>query len=325
MEGLYTTSSESSFKSAEEIKAEALRTEYRQPQFSNTKAQNPDYGYWSGRYKNRQEEFQKTTEQPKPVEVEFYDDTLVTFMADLHIGGEHTDYKRIEDEVNAVVKSPNPNTGVFLLGDLIDAFAFNPAQFGEIEQTPEQINYARSLVQHLDKHGKLLGVWNGNHDAWVKKYGFDPYTYILEGINVPYMHGIGYVTAKIGEEKYNIAGNHMFKGSSMYNPTHPQRRAINEGARGADIVVSGHWHDKGISQIPMMEFGGESRITTLIALGTYKATDEYIRTYGFSNRDPKSMYGVSILLSKDGKAVYPYFDILKAHGEFNRIQPNTRR
>lgn len=314
IEGLYTNP-RGDFKSADDIKREAyIKDLYQPPIIGRNTPEKQDFVYWSDRLQDRQKEYRKTEEISSVAEVEFFDDTLVSLQADLHIGGVYTDYKRIEDEARAIVENPNPNTGVFLLGDLIDAFFFNSAQFDALEQTPEQIEYARALVRYYYDNGKLLGIWLGNHDLWVKKSGFNPYKYILQDIDTNYFHGIGYVTAKLGDKKINIAGNHMFKGSSMYSPTHPQRRAINEGARGADIVVSGHWHDKGITQLPIKEFGGDSRVTTLIALGTYKSSDDYVRTYGFTNRDPKSMYGASVLLKKDGSVVASY-DILKANGE----------
>lgn len=316
--GLYRGATEESFTTLETIKKEArLRGESTPPVFvTPTKTPGKDFPYWSTRLKERSDTYMETAEKPKTAEIRFNAPPLVTFQADQHVGGAYTDYARIEAEAEAIVSTPD--SYVFLVGDLVDAFFFNPAQFEELEQVPEQIEYARALVRYYADAGKLLGVWNGNHDAWVKKHGFDPYTYILEGIDTNYFHGVGYVKMHLGEHTYNLTGNHVMKGSSIYNNNHPQRRALNEYARGSDIVVSGHWHTKAIQQAPFTEFGGDGRVTTMIALGTYKATDEYIRTYGFANRDPMSMYGASIELGMDSKRVTTHYDVLQAHEDFLR-------
>jgi predicted phosphodiesterase len=315
MQGLYYPNG--SFKSVEEIRKEAiLTTGLQEPDFRTpiTDITKP-YSYWSQRARTRQAQYKETAERDYCVEIGLPDTCLINFMADLHIGGAETDYKRIEDEIQIIVNTHN--SFLMIPGDLIDAFFFNPAQYEDIEQIQEQIEYAKALVKYVADHKKLLAVWTGNHDMWVKKAGFDPMRYILEGIETYYFHGVGYVKTTIADqESYNITGNHLFKGSSVYNNSHPQRRAINEVAHGSDIVVSGHWHTKGISQQPFQSFGGESQIATMIALGTYKASDEYTRTYGFGVRDPKSMYGATVRIERDFHTVTPYYDILEAHRRF---------
>lgn len=313
MQGLYTGPSEGSFKTTEEIlKTSAINNE---PIFNTPRQEiHKPFSYWSGRAKSRQKTYLETVEKPQVVDLLLPTRSLVTFQADHHVGGAYTDYSRIEREAEAIVNTAN--SYVFLLGDLCDCFAFNPAQFEDIEQIQEQLEYAKALVKYYSDNKRLLGVWTGNHDQWVKKSGFDPYRYILEGIDTYYFHGVGYVNAGVAEQMYKVTGNHMFKGNSMYNNSHPQRRAINEVAWGSDIVVSGHWHTKGISQQPFRGFGGESHVTTMMALGTYKATDEYVRTYGMSNQDANSMYGASVILEADRHLVTPYYDVIEAHREF---------
>lgn len=291
------------------IKRKALAED--RPNFVHDPKKPKDFGYWSDRMVQRQAQVQETLEPIKTHEVLFNHEPLVNFQADLHVGGTYTDYKRIEAEAQTIIDTPH--SYVVLMGDLIDGFAFNPAEFDAMEQVQEQMDYAKALVKAYHGAGKLLGVWNGNHDNWVKKAGFSPYRYIMDGVDVPYYEGIGYMTLDVEGTKYKLTGNHMFKGNSMYNNTHPQRRAMNESARGSDLVVSGHWHTKGISQQAFQEFGGESQLTTMIALGTYKSTDEYVRIYGMSNQDSKQMYGASVFLHNGDKNITPYYDILQAH------------
>lgn len=294
------------------IKRKALAGD--RPNFTHDPTKEKGFPYWSNRMVRRQEMIKEEAEPLNHTEIKFDHAPLVSFQADQHVGGRYTDYKRIEAEAQAIIDTPHSYT--VLMGDLMDAFPFNPAEFAAMEQVEQQMQYSRALVQEYAKHNKLLAVWAGNHDLWIQRAGFNPYTYIMEGVNVPYFHGVGYITLDVEGTKYKMTGNHMFKGNSMYNNTHPQRRAINESARGSDLVVSGHWHTKGISQQAFQSFGGESNIATMIALGTYKASDEYVRTYGMANQNPEQMYGASVFLNKGDKNITPYYDILFAHQNF---------
>lgn len=316
MKGLYTGPREDSFKDDETIKREmALNHELPAPQFL-TDRQNihQNFHYWAERTKVVNKAYMETEESNNYCEIRLPETSLITFSADHHIGSPYTDVARIQEEAETIANTPN--SYVIEVGDLINSFFFNPAQYSDPTQTPEQIEFARSMLQYFADKKKLLGVWTGNHDQWVKKAGFNPYRYLLEGIDTYYFHGVGYMKIFIGEQEYRITANHMWKGSSMYNPSHPERRALNESARNSDIIVGGHWHTKGIQQIPVQSFGGGSTIVTLVALGSYKATDEYIKTYGFSNRDPNSMYGVTVRLDKNSHSILPYYDTIQAHKEF---------
>jgi predicted phosphodiesterase len=310
--GLYYP--DGSFKSDAEIRRQAV-LKGEAPVFE-TRRKDIEQGlqYWTGRVTERQTAYHETVESDNLVKVALPKTSLITFQADQHIGGAYTDYDRIYKEAEIIANTND--SYVILGGDIVDAFFFNPAQYEDIEQTPEQIEYARALVKFYADKDKLLGAIVGNHSMWIKKAGFDPYRYIMQGVEAPYLHGISYFQVGVGAEEYKITGNHMFKGSSIYNNSHPQRRAMNESARGSDVVFSGHWHTKGISQQAFQEFGGKSQVTTMIALGTYKATDEYIKTYGFSNRDPNSMYGVTVKLDAERHLVTPYYDTIEAHRQF---------
>lgn len=314
--GLYYP--DGSFRSTEDIRRESLLREPQpEPHFiTEVNTITKDFDYWSERLRSRQTQYLQTVEGLTLAELQLSDTSLLCFQSDQHVGASYTDYGRIELEAKLIVDTPN--VYAVLGGDLIDAFFFNPAQFEDLEQIPEQIEYARALVRYYADNKKLLAVWSGNHDQWVKKHGFNPYRYILDGIETYYFHGVGYIKLGIaGQQEYRITGNHMFKGSSMYNQTHPERRAMNESARGSHLVFGGHWHTKGIYQQAFQEFGGDSILSTMIALGAYKSSDEYIKTYGFSNRDPKSMYGAAVRFDKESENLQPYYDIVQAIREFN--------
>lgn len=320
MEGLYTGATETSFKTTEEIRRDSyLSSEYRQPDFLTPFAEPKTFQEHSAGFKHRQAE--RGDRYNQVAEVQLFDTSLITFQSDLHVGGEETDYARIEAEAEAIVNTPN--SYVVLVGDLIDNFSFLPPAHETIDSVPQQVEYAKSLIKYYADNKKLLGVWKGNHEEWTTRQGIDLYSYLLDGIQTYYFFGMGYMKIKALEEEYRLTGNHQFQGHSMHNNTHGQNRAVRfGGAWGSDIVVSGHWHEKGISQQPVYDYGGESFLSTLIALGTYKKNDGYTRNKGFSNRDPNSMYGATVRLDKDSHTVLPYYDTLKAHDDFVVSQLN---
>lgn len=136
--------------------------------------------YWTARTIQAQNAYMETQETNNYCEIVLPETSLLTFQADLHIGASTTCYDRMQQEAELIVNTPN--SYLIIVGDLINAFYFNPAQFEDINQTPEQIEYARAYVKYVADAGRLLAVWTGNHDQWVKKMGFNPFRYILEGI-----------------------------------------------------------------------------------------------------------------------------------------------
>jgi predicted phosphodiesterase len=248
-------------------------------------------------------------------EIQFFETPLINFQSDLHIGGEHTDYNRIEQEAELIVNTPN--SFVILMGDLVDNFSFNPPAHETLDIVPEQIRFARELIKYYANNKKLLAVWQGNHDYWSMRQGVELYDYLLQDIDTYYFFGIGYLDAIVLDEQFKICASHQFPGHSMYTTSHPQNRAYRfGGAWGSDIVVSGHWHDKGINVQSYTGYKGVTTNATLMALGTYKFRDGYTRNKAFEARNPKSAYGASVILHEDTHTVQPFYDIVEAHRRF---------
>jgi predicted phosphodiesterase len=265
--------------------------------------------------KDRQRIYRETAENPNCLEISFKGDVLLNFMSDMHVGGAETDYQRIDQEIDAIVRTPN--SYVWVLGDEIDAFFFLPAAYDAQEQTQQQYEYMYAMFKHLAEHKKLLIGTAGNHTLWIGRSGVNPYTHFTRETGAYFTHGMTYLTARVDEQIYKITANHELRGQSMYTHTHPQKRAYRFGsAQGSDVVVSGHWHTKEISQQGIGSFGEQSEVVTFIALGTYKAYDEYTRTKGFAKRTPNEMFGASIALRADKKQIKPFYDILEAHEDF---------
>lgn len=305
-----------SFKSEGELRKQAERDSAKVPVFETPLPVERDFSYWSAHFKERQEQYNEAVERRDHVEISFPDRSLISFIGDTHIGSPDTDYARLEAEIEAIVNTPN--SYVCLVGDVVDGFFFNGAQMEEMEQNPEQVRYMKALVRHLGEYNKLLIGWGGDHDLdWFMKMGINPYSELAKEGKAHYMHGVGYLTANVGEQQYRITGAHRLPGSSMYNNNHPQNRAVRfGGAVGSDIVVSGHNHRKGISTQAVQEFGGVARETAMIAIGPYKSTDGYARKLGFAPQQATELYGCAVVLEKDEKGFRTFYDILQAHRDF---------
>lgn len=262
----------------------------------------------SDRFQDRQEQLHFPYET---LEFDFLAVPLLNLISDQHAGNKFTDYARIEQETDEIIKTPN--SYVIMLGDYIDNVNWNPGQLEEMEQTPEQVEYLRSYFDYLASYKKLLVILQGDHDGWLKKAGFDLMAEAAERWNAHASHGVTQVIANVGRQEYRLGLAHQLPGHSMYNRTHPQKRAsIFGGLRGADLIASGHNHQKGYSLDYQQEFDGDREVH-LLALGSYKSTDGWLAKKGFKKQQPEQMYGAAVKLSADRKQITYFPDIVQAN------------
>ena len=308
--GLYRGSEDKDFRTDRQIKKElALKGELGRV-YDEVPPLNKNFEYWSDRFRRRQEEYNETVTRKDHVTISFKDDVILNFIGDTHVGHPSTRYDRLEQEMHAIVGTPE--SYVILAGDLVDGFFFNPAQMEQMEQSPEQYAYIDSMMKFLADEKRLLIGMGGDHDGWPKKMGIDPYYKFSNDLNAHYMHGVGHITTNVGEQTYKLTGAHQLPGFSMYNNLHPQMRASKE-VQGADLYFSAHTHRKGHSTQPMKEFGGEARTIHYISLGPYKATDEYARKKGFAAQTEEEMFGCAVTLKADRRLIVYHNNILDAN------------
>jgi predicted phosphodiesterase len=271
------------------------------------------FGDWMSRFIGRQEDV-GGNEYKNKVEFTFTAQPLINLISDWHVGHPTTQYKRIEDEVNAILGTSN--SFVALLGDEIDNMNWNPGQFEQMEQTPEQIQFFWAVARELAENDRLLFRISGDHDdSWLMKSGFDLASFVRDmGVNTT--TGPTHMISNVGDERYVGLLAHQLPGHSMYNKNHPQMRAERFGAgRGADFIASGHNHQKQISESTVHIGEGETQNVHYIALGPYKPTDSWLQKKGFppQNPIPNEMFGVSVLLDGQEHNVYVSPDIVEAN------------
>jgi len=259
------------------------------------------------------------------VEFTFMATPLISLISDWHIGHPTTNYKRIEDEVNAVMGTAN--SFVVLLGDEINNMNWNPGQMEEMEQTPEQIMFYWAVVKELAAMDKLLLRVPGDHDGWLKRQGFDLSMLVREeGVNTT--SGPTHLIANVGVERYVAFLAHQLPGFSMYNRNHPQMRSERFGeGRGSDVIASGHNHQKQISEGFAHAEEGETGPITYISLGSYKPTDGWLQKRGYpvQNPTPDEMFGAAILLDGKVHKVYASNDIVQSNYAVRELRKEDKK
>lgn len=251
------------------------------------------------------------TQSPNKLDFTATAPTIINFIADWHLGHPSVHYDRITQEVEVIAKKRN--SFAVLLGDMINGMHWNPGQFEEIGQVPEQVAYFRALLDFLADKNSLLLYVQGDHDGWLMKMGIDPkQEAIARGVHGTV--GLTQMTVKYkdGEKRFGLA--HLLAGSSIYNPNHPQIRAENEAFRGADVIVSGHNHRKGNQRQYRNEWEGAKPVD-FIALGPYKPTDSWLAgKKGFKGQEAEQMYGTAVTVHTGRGEIYVNDDIVKANG-----------
>lgn len=271
------------------------------------KGPNKDLSYWIDKAHRRAKDINSDTSvEDILLHVELPPYTILCCVADYHFGHPKTDYKRIDQEVQAIKNTPNAR--VATLGDLVDGMFWGQTSQSEQSATlEEQFKFIDKYFQELGP--KVLFAVSGEHDSkWASKTGIDPYCFMVG--DVPYVRGVAEVEFTTGDQEYKGVFSHKLRGHSVYNNTHPQMRSSRE-TQGADLYVSGHNHEKGVAEQSVREFG-KSRRVTFGALGAYKSGDEYAQRSGWVKQNPEQMYGIAIRMNPDEHKIEVDSDIIHA-------------
>jgi len=81
---------------------------------------------------------------------------------------------------------------------------------------------------------------------------------------------------------------------------------------GADVIFSGHNHQKGVATSYTHEMG-VPREVTYVALGPYKATDSWLAKKGFPAQQADEMFGVAVKFDGRTHEIVADMDILRAN------------
>ena len=275
-EGLYTSSSEGSFKSTEDIRYELAQ----KTQIEIAESSMPTNLNFEDFHKEavRREDFrQKVEGESRVVEITIPTDRPIAigFLSDLHIGNGGVDYDLLKQTADII--RDHPLAYCITGGDICDSLFFDYGE--EVFNLQEQYVYMYKLLHHIGSENILAGIL-GNHEAWARKQGNHAYMEFSDKTKRPLLRGISYINLKVGDQQYRILASHKLKGSSIYNANHPQARA-NREISGADVIMSAHTHVASEQSTYQTEFGGYTKKIAFINGKTFKKLDAYGKDQSF--------------------------------------------
>jgi uncharacterized protein YqfB (UPF0267 family) len=299
-DGVYTSDSESSYKSKEQIQTEKM---YK----GKVSVEYPDRYIAELSFEELHEEMERRAELRQKVENKEYNATIeiktdkpiaIGWFADVHSGGADIDYERLKWEVDEI--KANPYMKVLLGGDLADSFCWNPAQYGDIANLNEQNLYLHKMLEYMG-YDSILGGVIGNHEVWSRRTGMDMYNDLRK--NIPLFDGVGTVELVINDVVYTGAIMHKSKGHSYFNPNHGQKRFSMEN-EGYDFVCSAHTH-VGSEQSQIKSTANGSRKIVFLSGKTFKRGDDFLGQQGNPRLDGDGIGTNWILFNHKKKMMIP--------------------
>ena len=299
-EGLYTSGSEDSFKSREQIQTEAL---YR----GNVSVEYPDRHIAELSFEELNEEMIRRSRLRVRAEMKEWDTTIeiqtdrpigIVWWADHHVGGQYVDYERLKWEADEI--KANPYLKVALGGDFSDSFVWLPPVFEDVANLTEQNLYLYRLMEYVG-WDKILFCVIGNHQKWSRRTGLDGYDEMRR--RIPVFEGVGTVDLKINNIEYTGAAIHKAKGSSYLDPNFGGKRFLREND-GYDFVMTAHNHEGGAQSINRKDGKGEREVA-LLAGKTFKETDDFHDTQGFKRKSGVGIGSNGIIFDHRKKSMLP--------------------
>jgi len=201
----------------------------------------------------------------------------------MQTGGRWTFHDFIRQQLQKAVSHPAVWIGFF--GDDIEnfksgTFAGAMSQYEQALQPPLQ-RRAWELFLDTVKDRVRWATWSQHGSMWDERDGFTYIKKLYLDRHIPFFDGFGYIKLRVGAQEYQVAVSHEFPGSSMYNKTHAQKRALWQRFPLADVIAQADKHQYAISEEDVygLEVAAGSRkspFVHLVQIGTAKAgPDKY--------------------------------------------------
>ena len=299
-EGVYTSDSEKSYKSKDQIQTEKM---YR----GKVSVEYPDRYIAELSFEELHGEMIRRSGLRQRAEMKEWDTTIeikterpigIVWWADQHVGGQFVDYERLKWEADEI--RDNPYLKVGLGGDFSDSFVWLPAAFDDVANLTEQNLYLYRLMEYVG-WDKILFCVIGNHQKWSRRSGLDGYDEMRR--RIPVFEGVGTVDLEINDIKYTGAVIHKAKGSSYLDPNFGGKRFLREND-GYDFVMTAHNHEGGSQTINRKDNRGEREVA-LLAGKTFKETDDFHDTLGYKRKTGVGIGSNGIIFNHEKKSMLP--------------------
>lgn len=222
-------------------------------------------------------------------------------VGDPHLGT-HTNWTLLERDVEIMANTPG--LGCVNIGDTTNNWGGRLTALYAEEDISRKTE--RQLARWFLKEANVPWcVWcQGNHD--VMNSEFATYLKAINTAKIPMVDWQAKFQLVFPSTTIKIDAAHSHKGTSIYSPTHGQRRADLWSAENADIIVAGHHHTWSLQQ---MERSDHSCVVYARCRG-YKFHDEYAHRHQFN----EEQFGSSIIFIIDPTAppncrVKPFADL----------------
>ena len=218
----------------------------------------------------------------------------IVFIGDLHIGHVGTDYKRIVEDVNTILDTPN--LYVCLVGDYCEFSKSRRRKtlHEDIIPANRQLAYLFSYLNRL--RDGLLGVVLGTHENFIlHNSGIDVLEEWCVQNGVPYFRYGGVLNVRVGEVSYRICMRHEYRYDYSRNITNAIR-SMYEMYEEFDIGVLAHRHQSAVQEI---DYRGKS--VGMVRCGTYKVLEDSYAEYRGHRIDSDVYMPMTILHSREKK------------------------
>lgn len=182
----------------------------------------------------------------------------VLVLSDTHIGSVGADidaFTRVTDDILSI-----PELFVILAGDLLNMAIQIKHGVGALQEdvlTPgQQFDFLEDWLGEV-QHKVLAACWdNHTQEREERAVGTSSYARML-GQRVIFHAGIGHLTVGVGDQSYEWAVSHRFRGRSELNPVHGQMKYLRMMAPDREIVAAGDSHVPGYA---WFIHGGQPRL-----------------------------------------------------------------
>jgi transposase-like protein len=168
----------------------------------------------------------------------------------MQLGGRYTFHSVIKTQFNRCISLDRTYVGLF--GDEIDnfyagTFAGAGSEYDQLIVPKLQRTQWENYLNRIQDR-TLWGLASQHGTIWDEKKGFVPIKDMYLERNIPFFDGQAYISLYVGDERYKLAVAHEFPGNSMYNPNHPQKRALWQRFPLADVIAMADKHQYSVQE-----------------------------------------------------------------------------
>jgi hypothetical protein len=221
--------------------------------------------------------------------------------SDQHMGAWSTNYDELVRFTDELLTTPNLYIG--LLGDY-GHYAIKLRNVLEVADNllpPEQqTDFLESWFNEI--WGRVaFATWENHGVERQEKQAGESSTKRLLSRKVTYFNGIGHITIKVGNQEYNGAVSHVFRGRSIENPCHAQMRYMRREGITCEFAMQGDTHTPG-----MIKYTDGAKTRVAINTGSLQQNSGYAKRYFSLTTHP--VYPI-LVFHHDKHLITPYWSI----------------